>query len=103
VTPAAADAQNFPKGQVVFTAAGIFNLPPSPAPLTFTAPYAGQFIVENPTNPPATIATVVSSGNSTVTVQCAPGASGTVQVVASASANNATNTLITGSGALTCP
>lgn len=103
VTPATADAHNFPGGQVVFTASGMFNLPPSPAPLTFTAPYVGQFVVLNPTNPPATIATVVSTGNSTVTVQCASEASGTVPVVASASANNGTDTVITGSAALTCP
>lgn len=103
VTPATADAKNFPNGQVIFTASGMFSLSPSPAPLTFTAPYAGQFGVANPTNPPATIATVVSTGNSTVTVQCAAGASGTVPVVASASANNGTDTVITGSGELTCP
>jgi hypothetical protein len=103
VTPASADAKNSPHGQVVFTASGMFSLPPSPAPLTFTAPYAGQFIVANPTNPPATLATVVTTGNSTVTVQCAPGASGIVPVVASASANNGTDTVITGSAELTCP
>lgn len=103
VTPATADAQTFPNGQVTFTASGMFSVPPSPAPLTFAAPYAGQFIVANPTNPPATIATVVATGNSTVTVQCATGASGTVPVVASGTANNAANTVITGSAELTCP
>ena len=103
VTPATADAQNFAKGQVVFTATGSYSLAPSPAPLTFASPYAGQFVVANPTNPPATIATIVSTGNSTVTVQCASGESGTVPVVASASANNGTNTVITGSAELTCP
>ena len=103
VTPATADAQNFPNGQVVFTATGMFNLPPSPAPLTFAAPYAGQFVVSNPTNPPATIATVVASGNSTITVQCASGSSGTVPIVASGSANNGTDTVITGNAQLTCP
>jgi hypothetical protein len=103
VTPATADAQEFPNGQVTFTASGMFSVAPSPAPLTFAAPYAGQFIVANPTNPPASIATVISTGNSTVTVQCAPGATGMVQVVAIASANNGTNTVITGDAQLTCP
>jgi hypothetical protein len=103
VTPATADAQNFPGGQVLFTATGSYSLAPTPAPLTFAAPYAGEFVVSNPTNPPATIATVVTTGNSTVTVQCASGAAGTVAVVASASANNGTDTVITGSGELTCP
>jgi hypothetical protein len=103
VTPATADAQNSANGQVIFTATGSYSLAPSPAPLTFAAPYAGQFVVANPTNPPATIATVVSTGSSTVTVQCASGESGTVPVVASASANNGTDTVITGSAELTCP
>ncbi len=34
LTPAAADAQAFPNGQVPFTAKGIFSKPPSPTPLT---------------------------------------------------------------------
>lgn len=103
VTPATADAQNFPNGQVVFTASGSYSVAPSPGPLISTAPYNGQFVVANPTNPPATIATVVSMGNSTVTVQCASGESGTAAVVATANANNGTNTVITGSAQLTCP
>ncbi len=103
VTPATADAQNSPNGQVVFTATGMFSLPPSPAPLTFAAPYTGQFIVANPTAPPATVATVVASGNSTITVQCATGASVTVPIVASGLANNGTDSVITGSAELTCP
>lgn len=103
VTPATADAQNSSTGQVVFTATGNFSLPPFSAPLTFAAPYSGQFAVENPTSPPSTIATIVATGTGTVTVQCAPGASGTVFVSASALANNGTTTLISGSGQLTCP
>jgi hypothetical protein len=103
VTPPTADAQTFPNGQVTFTASGMFSVAPSPAPLTFAAPYTGQFNVANPTNPPATIASVVATGNSSVTVQCTSGATGTVSVVASAFANNGTNTVITGSAQLTCP
>jgi hypothetical protein len=34
LSPATADAQNFPNGQVSFTATGAFSKPPSPSPLT---------------------------------------------------------------------
>jgi len=34
ISPAAADAKNFQKGQVPFTALGTFSKPPSPVPLT---------------------------------------------------------------------
>ena len=101
VTPAAADAQSFPNGQVTFTATGTFSLPPTPAPLSFVAPYGGQFVVNNPAS--TTIATVVSNGTGTVTVQCTSGASGTVPVVASGAANNGSGIVITGSAQLTCP
>jgi len=101
VAPATADAQTYANGQVTFTATGTFNLPPLTGPLTFAAPYSGQFVVNNPTN--TTIATVVSTGTGTITVQCVSGVSGTVLVTASASANNGTSTLISGSGEFTCP
>jgi len=103
VAPGSADAQQFTNGQVLFTATGTYSLPPFSGPLTFQSPYSGSFIVANPTNPPQTIATVVSTGPSTVTVQCASGISGTVPIVASASANNGTSTVISGSGTLICP
>jgi hypothetical protein len=101
VTPQTADAESSPIGQVVFTATGTFSLPPYTGPLTFVAPYSGQFVVNNPTN--ATIATVVSNGTGTVTVQCAPSASGSVYVTATASANNGSTLVVSGSGQLTCP
>jgi hypothetical protein len=101
VTPETADAKDSANGQVTFTATGTYSLPPFSGPVTFTAPYAGQFAVDNPTT--GTIANVVTSGNSTVTVQCAAGAAGTVPVVASALANNGTTTVTSGSGQLTCP
>ncbi len=101
VTPATADAQTYSNGQVVFTATGTFSLPPTPAPVTFTAPYSGQFVVDNPTS--GAIANVISTGTGTLTVQCVAGASGTVGVAASALANNGTSTLISGNAQLTCP
>ena len=103
VTPSTADAALFPNGLVTFTATGTFSVAPSPAPIPSTAPYSGEIFVANPTNPPATIATVVSTGNSTATVECQQGGSGTVQIVASANANNGTAIVITGSATLTCP
>jgi hypothetical protein len=101
VTPETANATDFANGQVTFTATGTFNQPPINAPMTFTAPYTGSFTVDNPSD--QTIANVVSSGTGTLTVVCANGASGTVAVVASATANNNTGLSLTGSSQLTCP
>jgi hypothetical protein len=101
VTPTTADASQFPNGEVTFTATGQFSLPPLSGPVTFTAPYTGQFIVANPNN--QTIANIVSTGNGTVTVRCAAGVSATVDVVATAAANNGTQTTVTAQGQLTCP
>jgi hypothetical protein len=101
VTPVTADAQTYPNGQVTYTATGSFSIPPLTGPVTFTAPYTGQFVVDNPTG--QTIANIVSSGTGTITVQCAAGASATVFISASASANNGTTTVVNASGQLTCP
>ena len=100
VTPAQADAQSFPNGLVTFTATGSFSLPPSPAPVTFTAPYTGQFLVDNVSN--VVVANVVSTGTGTVTVQCVSGITGTVNVVASAASNNVNGVILTGSSQLMC-
>jgi hypothetical protein len=101
VTPTTADALNSPNGKVTFTATGRFSLPPLSGPVTFQSPYSGSFSVANPSN--QTIANVVASGTGTVTVQCVWKVTGSVEVIASASANNGTQTLVTGQGTLTCP
>jgi hypothetical protein len=101
VTPTAADASQFPNGQVTFTATGQFNLPPLSGPVTFTTPYTGQFIVANPSN--QTVANIVSTGTGTITVKCVAGVSATVEIVATAAANNGTQTTVTAQGQLTCP
>ena len=101
IAPEIADAQSYPNGQVVFTATGTFNVSPLTGPVPSTKPYNAQFGVANPV--PNTIATIVSTGPSSVTVECAAGASGTVTVFDSASANNGTSTLVTGQSLLTCP
>ena len=101
VTPTAANAVNYPNGQVTFTSTGRFSLPPLSGPVTFESPYSGSFSVANPSN--QTIANVVATGTGTVTVQCVANGSASVEVVASASANNGTQTVVTGQGTLTCP
>jgi hypothetical protein len=102
VTPATADAQNSPSGQVVFTATGTFSVAPSPAPVTFAAPYAGGFVVA-PDSSNQVIASIVTTGAGTATVQCVAGMSGTVDVGATASSNNGTSTTVSGLAQITCP
>jgi hypothetical protein len=99
VTPAQADALG---GQVVFTANGTFSVAPSPAPVTFAAPYTGGFAVA-PNSSNQVIATIVATGSGTATVQCVAGVSGTVEVGATASANNGTSTTVSGAAQITCP
>jgi hypothetical protein len=101
VTPAAADAQQF-GGQVVFTATGTFSVAPSPAPVTFALPYTGGFAVA-PNSSNQVIARIVSTGTGTATVQCEAGMSGTVEVGATALANNGTSTIVSGAAQITCP
>jgi len=103
VVPATADAQNYQNGQVQFTATGIFSKSPSPALVTFVAPYSGSWSVSDPT-----IAILVGTSTGTATFQCVAGASGTVQIKAIASANAATGTGMTGvavtaTASLACP
>jgi hypothetical protein len=101
VSPQTADALNFPNGQVVFTATGTFSKAPLTGPVSFTSPYQGSFFVANPST--QVVANVVATGDGTVTVQCTSGVTDTVQVVASAAANNGTSAVVTGAGSLTCP
>ena len=101
VTPTSADAVQSPNGQVTYTATGQFSLPPLSGPVTFKSPYTGSFFVANPNG--QTIANVVTTGNGTVTVQCVSGVNASVEVVASAAANNGTGTVVTGQGTLICP
>jgi hypothetical protein len=98
VSPAVADAAHSPNGEVQFTASGTFSKPPTSAAVTFAAPYFGTWSVSNPT-----IATISSSG----LAQCVAGAPGTVNVIASASANSTTaprtSIVRTATAQLTCP
>lgn len=93
VTPASADAQSFPDGQVQFVAMGTYSQPPSPSPIT-----ASQWLLSEPN-----IATISESG----VAQCTPGASGVVTVKAVTSApcsgTACTAALLSGSAKLTCP
>jgi hypothetical protein len=99
VTPASADAQSFSMGQVPFTATGTYSEPPSPAPVSFVAPYSGGWMVSD-----TRIATISQSGMA----QCIAGATGTVTVTAKASANSGTGTqnisvAVSGTATLKCP
>jgi len=93
VTPATADAQNFPNGQVQFTASGNYSQPPSPVALS----QANWSLSEGG------IATLSGTG----LTQCILGASGVVTVKAGVSGpcngTNCTAIQIVGSAQLSCP
>jgi hypothetical protein len=79
VTPANADAQNFPSGQVQFTPTGIFNKAPThvtPLPACSATMSADTCITAWSTSSPGTIATVDQSG----VAQCMAGQSGSVSI-----------------------
>lgn len=99
ISPAAADAQQSPNGQVMFMATGTFSQPPSPAMVTFVAPFSGSWSVSN-----SNIATIDQNGMA----QCISGQSGIVTVTAIASSNSAVgpgamSTAVTAKATLTCP
>jgi len=96
-----ADPQKSQNGQV-FTATGTFSQAPFSAPVPSTPPYSGKFFVDT-TATNQVIATIVTSGSGTATVQCISGMSGTVNVGDVASANNGTPTTVTGLAQITCP
>jgi len=102
ISPAVADAQDFPDNQVQFTATGTFNEAPSPAQLTFMAPYTGSWGISS------TSADVIATIDQTGLADCVSGAAGTVTVFALVNANSATGTGMTGVAvrgvaSLTCP
>lgn len=90
VSPSAADAQNFPNGQVQFVATGIFNKPP-----THVTPFnqISAWLVRNP--PANTIATINQNG----LAMCVPGAAGTVTISIAVQGNGPLMDVAT----LTCP
>jgi hypothetical protein len=99
VSPAAADAQNFANGQVMFSATGTFSQPPSPAAVTFMAPYSGSWSVSD-----ANVASIDQNG----VARCVQGQTGIVTVSAIASSNSATgpgqmSTAVTAKATLSCP
>ena len=99
ISPASADAQMFTNGLVTFTATGTFSQPPSPAMVTFVAPFSGSWEVSDPN-----MATITPNGMA----QCLPGANGKVTVQAQASSNSATtpgamSTAVGATATLTCP
>ncbi|MGA2858234.1 MAG: hypothetical protein ABSE40_15285 [Candidatus Sulfotelmatobacter sp.] len=112
LTPAAADAKNFPHGQVPFAATGTFSKPPSPAQLTSNDVlwcYGGLTNVAGPTpglcvGNIAQFATVDQNG----VAQCSPSFQGTVYILAGTASGPAMPNVgprlkIFGSAELTCP
>ncbi|MBZ5599574.1 MAG: hypothetical protein LAN83_14785 [Acidobacteriia bacterium] len=103
VTPAAADAQNFPNGQVPFTATGNYSAPPTPASV-FVATWCVHDSNGCMGGTPG--ATVDANG----LAQCDSGFIGTVEIAAIAS-NGAgapvrmgdTGAAVAGTAQLTCP
>jgi uncharacterized protein YjdB len=100
LSPATADAQTFPQGQVQFTPTGTFSIAPSPAkvPVPLVSPYSVSWSSSDPS-----IATIDQNG----VAQCVAGASGTVTISAIASSNSAMgpamSTGVSGTAKLTCP
>jgi hypothetical protein len=92
VSPASADAQSFPSGQVQFTVLGTYSQPPSPSPTT-----ASQWLLVGPN-----IATISQSG----VAQCTSGASGVVTVKAftpaPCSGTGCTAAMLSGTAQLSC-
>jgi|SRR5579863_671604 len=112
ISPATADAKNFPGGQVPFTATGTFSKPPSPTQLTSQDVvwcYAGQSDIANPTAGmcAGNIAQYASVDQNGV-AQCVPQFQGTVIILAgtggpSGNPDGGTPLKIFGSAQLTCP
>ncbi len=93
VTPASADAQSFPNGQVQFEALGTYSQPPSPSPITQSG-----WSLSDPI-----LAAITQSG----LAQCNPGKSGVVTVKASTSGpcsgTGCTPVQLSGTAQLRCP
>ncbi|HLV86991.1 MAG TPA: hypothetical protein VKV39_08455 [Candidatus Sulfotelmatobacter sp.] len=110
ISPASADAQNFPGGQVQFTATGYFNNRPSP--VTPLGANWGACVVTAGSEQPSNDINISDAG----LASCRAGASGTYKIWASSS-NSIPGTVtcqamgpcgtgcgrVTGSAQLTCP
>jgi hypothetical protein len=105
VTPATANAENFMNGQVQFTATGTFSQPPSPAPVTFMAPFSGGWSVSN--MDVATInqygmAQCMHTGMVTVTAQASTNST-SMSGAMSMSRGMSMSTAVTATATLNCP
>ncbi len=112
LSPASADAKNFPNGQVPFTATGTYSKPPSPVQLTSKEVLWCVGGPANAANPTAGIcvgniapfATVDQNG----VAQCGPTSQGTVNILAGTASSpmmtdQGQQLAIFGSALLTCP
>ena len=103
LSPAVADAQNFPNGQVQFTATGTYGGSSKPVPVTNLTWCIGSTNGGCNGNI-ASVATISGSG----VAQCLPGATGTATVLAGSGGHarmpDGGSTLsVFGSAQLTCP
>ena len=105
VSPATADAQKFPKGQVQFTATGTFSMAPTTVtPLSVTWCPQATCGVGTPAN-----VGIIIDGNGLA--QCEPSFTGTVTIVAEAPRNpgamimpmSGMNGMVSGTAQMTCP
>jgi hypothetical protein len=103
LSPAVADAQNFPNGQVQFTATGTYGGSSKPVPVTNLTWCIGSTNGGCNGNI-ASVASVSSSG----VAQCLPGAAGTATVLAGSGGragmpDQGGTLAVFGSAQLTCP
>jgi len=103
LSPAVADAQNFPNGQVQFTATGTYGGSSKPVPVTNLTWCIGSTNGGCNGNI-ASVATISGSG----VAQCLPGATGTATVLAGSGGHarmpaGGSTLSVFGSAQLTCP
>src|SRR6478609_7207348 len=99
ISPADAEAQTSPQGQVDLNDLGKLSKAPPPAPVPFVAPYSGSWATSD-----LNVATIDQTG----LAHCVPGTAGTVTITAIASSNAGMgtqnmSTAVSGTAKLTCP
>jgi hypothetical protein len=102
LAPANPDAQNFPKGQVQFTATGTFSKTPSPDMVTFEGPHSGGWTLMGAGA--ASIATIRQAG----LAQCIAGGGrhrngAGVGLGQRSDGTGATSVVVSGTTTMSCP
>jgi hypothetical protein len=105
ITPTIVTAQNSMNGQVQFAATGTFSRPPSPAPVTFMAPFSGGWSVsdmEVATINQNGMAQCMHTGMVTITAQASSNSTSMPGMMSSMS-GGMSSTAVTAHATLTCP